>query len=72
MALFTTYQITELMFGTVFFPFFYFLFLYFNGEGVIYWDIIWCTITFFIINLVRFFVLNYNLLQSQNLVYNII
>jgi hypothetical protein len=64
--LLTNYQITELIFATVLFPFFYFLFLYVKDKEVIYWDIIWCTITLFIALLLRDFSLNYNILQSQN------
>ena len=66
-VLLTRYQITELIFATVMFPFFYFTFLYLSDYDIIIWDILWCTITLFIALLLRDFSLNYNLLQAQNL-----
>lgn len=64
--LLTNYQITELIFATIFFPFFYFFYIYLSESPIIVWDIIWCTLTLFIALLLRDFSLNYNILQSQN------
>ena len=64
--LLTNYQITELIFSTIFFPFFYFFYIYLSDKPIIIWDIIWCTLTLFIAFLLRDFSLNYNILQSQN------
>ena len=60
------YQITEILFGTIFFPLLYFLYLYYSNSIIIYWDIIWCTITIFLILTFRYFYINFNILQSQN------
>ena len=65
--LLTTYQKTEVIMGTVMFPILYFLYLNFTETDIIYWDIIWCTITIFIILIFRYFYINFNILQSQNL-----
>ena len=66
-ALLTRYQTTELIFATVLFPFFYFIYLFLSDYDILLWDIIWCTITLFIALLLRDFSLNYSLLQAQNL-----
>lgn len=65
--LLTYYQITEIIIGSALFPMFYFLFLYFSKSKIVYWDIIWCTLTIFIILLFKNFYINFNILQSQNL-----
>lgn len=65
--LLTTYQITEVIIGTTMFPILYFLYLVFTETKIIYWDIIWCTITIFIILIFRYFYINFNILQTQNL-----
>jgi hypothetical protein len=65
--LFTTYQITEIIIGTLLFPLLYFLYLFGSGTRIIYWDIIWCTISLLFILLFKNFYINYNLLQLQNL-----
>ena len=65
--LLTNYQITEIIIGTFIFPMIYFLYLYFSNTKIIYWDIIWCTITLFIILIFKYFYINFNILQSQNL-----
>jgi len=70
--LLTNYQITDIIIGTILFPMFYFLYLYFTESIIIYWDIIWCTTTLFIILLFKYFYINFNILQSQNFSSNII
>ena len=65
--LLTRYQITEIIIGTFLFPMLYFLYLYFSKTHIIYWDIIWCTTTLFIILIFKNFYINYNILQLQNL-----
>jgi hypothetical protein len=65
--LLTTYQTTEVIIGTTMFPILYFLYLFFTETNIIYWDIIWCTITILIILIFRYFYINFNILQSQNL-----
>ena len=62
----SSYQITELIFATLLFPFFYFFYLYLSDKDIFVWDILWCTLTLFIAILLRDFSLNYNILQSQN------
>jgi len=64
--LLTNYQITEIIIGTFIFPMLYFLYLYFSNTKIIYWDIIWCTVTLFIILIFKYFYINFNILQSQN------
>jgi len=66
--LLTNYQKTEILFGTILFLFFYIIYLFLSGSQLLIWDIIWCTLSVFIILTFRFFYLNYNLLQSQNLI----
>ena len=70
--LLTNYQITEIVIGTIIFPLLYFLYLYFLNETIVYWDIIWCTLTLSIILLFKYFYINFNILQSQNFSSNII
>jgi hypothetical protein len=70
--LLSNYQYTEIMLGTVLFPILYFIYLYLSNTHVIYWDIIWCTISIFVILLFRYFYINYYILQSQNLSSNTI
>ena len=61
------YEITEITLSVIIFPLFYFLFLYFTVETkIIYWDIIWCTISLLIILLIKTLYINYYLLQVQN------
>lgn len=65
--LITNYQKTEIIIGTTLFPILYFIYLYFTETTIIYWDIIWCSITIFVILIFRYFYINFNILQSQNL-----
>jgi hypothetical protein len=65
--LLSNYQATEIMLGTVLFPILYFLYLHISNTHIIYWDILWCTFSIFIILLFRYFYINYYILQSQNL-----
>jgi len=54
--------------GTVLFPMLYFIYLYFTRKDqIIYWDILYCTFILFIILLFKYFYINFNILQSQNL-----
>ena len=62
----STYQITEITTGSFIFPMFYFLYLYISSETIVYWDIIWCTLSLIIILLFKAFYINFNILQSQN------
>jgi hypothetical protein len=70
--LLSNYQITEIVLGVVLFPMLYFLYLYFLSKPIIYWDIMWCTISLGLILLFKTFYINYNILQSQNFSSNII
>jgi hypothetical protein len=65
--LLTRYQITEIIIGIFLFPMLYFLYLYFTKSGIIYWDIIWCSATLFLILIFKNFYINFNILQQQNL-----
>ena len=65
--LLTYYQITEIVLGSLLFSMAYFLFLYISQSKIVYWDVIWCTLTIFIILLFKNFYINFNILQSQNL-----
>jgi membrane protein implicated in regulation of membrane protease activity len=64
--LLTVYQRTEIIFGTVFFLFFYYVYLYILGDSIRLWDVLWCTLTVFIIISLRYLLINYQLMQEQN------
>jgi membrane protein implicated in regulation of membrane protease activity len=64
--LLSVYQTTEIIFGTVFFIFFYYAYLVILGDSIKLWDVIWCTFTLFIILSLRHLIINYQLLQEQN------
>jgi hypothetical protein len=66
--LITKYQKTDILFSVLIFPLFYYIYLYLSDSKVRIWDIIFCTFTLFIILLFKYFYINYNLLQSQNLI----
>jgi len=66
--LITKYQFTDVIFSVILFPFFYFTFLYSSNSRIRIWDIIWCTFSLAVILLFKYFYINYNLLQSQNLI----
>ena len=68
--LLTKYQITEIIIGIFLFPMLYFLYLYFIKTEIIYWDIIWCSATLFLILIFKNFYINFNILQQQNLYSN--
>jgi hypothetical protein len=71
--LLTNYQITEIIVGTFIFSMLYFIYLYLTTkESIIYWDIFYCTFILFIILLFKYFYINFNILQSQNLSSNYI
>ena len=59
------YQKSEILIGTIIFPMTYFSYLYISHTPIMIWDIIWCTITLFLILLFRNFYINFNILQSQ-------
>ena len=59
------YQKSEIIIGTIIFPMVYFIYLYVSHTHIIIWDIIWCTITLFLILLFKNFYINFNILQSQ-------
>jgi hypothetical protein len=64
----SNYQITELILGTVFFAIFYYIYLWATVPSTYkWWDLIWCTFTIFIILLFKYFYINYNILQAQNI-----
>ena len=69
--LLTNYQKTELVIGTLLFPFLYALYKYVAGSraemnhfAII--DIVFCTVSLCIILLIKNFVINFQLLQAQN------
>lgn len=64
----TKYQMIEIMFSVILFPLFYFIYLHLSNSPKRIWDIIWCTFSLFIILLFKYFYINYNLLQTQNLI----
>ena len=66
--LITRYQITDVIFSVVLFLLFYPIYLYLSNSHIRIWDIIWCTFSLCIILLFKYFYINYNLLQSQNIV----
>lgn len=66
----SNYQKTELLIGTLLFALLYFIFLFITSDTIIYWDVIWCTFSLFIILLFKFFYIKYNLIQSQNFILN--
>lgn len=70
----TTYQYSELLVGTTLFIMAYLGFVYFmeNGPKYFYSDIIISTLFFGLIQLFRFLLINYYILQSQNFSSNII
>lgn len=63
----SNYQITELILGTVLFGLFYFIYIWATDPNYKLWDLIWCTFTLCIILLFKYFYINYNILQAQNL-----
>ena len=70
--LLSIYQMTDIIIGTIIFPILYLFYLKMTTTTIIIWDIIWCTITIFLILLFKNFYINYNILQSQNFSSNII
>jgi hypothetical protein len=66
--LITNYQMCDIIIGVVVFPLFYYLYLNLSNSIVRFWDIIWCTFSLFIILIFKYFYINYNLMQSQNLI----
>lgn len=69
--LITNYQMSEIIIGTAIFPILYIIYLFITSDRIIYWDIIWCTLTIFIALLFKYFYINYNLIQSQNFILTI-
>jgi len=68
--LLTNYQKTELVLGTILFAFFYLIYLKLSNSDMNYLDVLWCSFTFFIILLFKFFYIRYNLIQTQNFILN--
>ena len=66
--LITRYQMIDVMFSVILFPVFYYIYLYLSNSRVRVWDIIWCSFSLLVILLFKYFYINYNLLQSQNLI----
>ena len=69
--LLTTYQKTEIILGTIFFPLLFSLYYYVLNKPYSYYmtvDILWCTFVIFIILLIKNFYINFRLLQSQNFI----
>ena len=63
--LLSNYQKTEILIGTIMFPYLYYYYLRVTHSPIIIWDILWCTFTLFIILLFKNFYINFNILQSQ-------
>ena len=63
--LLSNYQKTEIVIGTIMFPYLYYYYLRVTKSPVIIWDILWCTLTLFIILLFKNFYVNFNILQAQ-------
>jgi hypothetical protein len=68
--LLSNYQITEIIFSAVFFIVLYGAYLALAEPEFRVYNLIWCTITLFLILLFKNFYMNFNILQSQNLSYN--
>ena len=66
--LITNYQMTEITLSVILFPIFYLLYLYISENTIKIWDVIWCTLSLLIILTFKYFYINYNLMQSQNLI----
>jgi multisubunit Na+/H+ antiporter MnhB subunit len=65
--LFTNYQITEIIIGTLVFFILYMVYIYYTQkETIMYFDIYYCTFVLFIILSFKYFYINFNILQSQN------
>ena len=47
--LLSNYQKTEILIGTIMFPYLYYYYLRVTHSPIIIWDILWCTFTLFII-----------------------
>jgi len=70
----STYQLSELLIGSMIFIMAYICFIYFSGgeRPYFYNDIIISSVFFCLILLFRFLLINYYILQSQNFSSNII
>ncbi len=66
--LITNYQKTEIIMSTVLFPIFYLLYLYITEINIRLWDVVWCTFSLWVILTFKYFYINYNLMQTQNLI----
>jgi hypothetical protein len=63
--LLSRYQKTEIITGTLLFPIIYYYYLKLTSKSIMVSDILWCTLTLFLILLFKNFYMNFNLLQSQ-------
>lgn len=63
--LISSYQKSEIIISTIFFPIFYFIYLKLTNYNVILLDVVWCTMILFILLLFKNFYINYNILQKQ-------
>jgi hypothetical protein len=68
--LLSNYQITEIIFSVIFFVVLYAGYIALTAKQFRVVDLLWCTITLFLILLFKDFYMNFNILQSQNLSYN--
>jgi len=68
--LLSNYQATELIFSVIFFVVLYAIYIAVTASQFRIYDLLWCSITLFLILLFRDFYMNFNILQSQNLSYN--
>jgi hypothetical protein len=68
--LLSNYQATELIFSVIFFVVLYAIYIAVTASQFRIIDLLWCSITLFLILLFRDFYMNFNILQSQNLSYN--
>ena len=64
--LLSKYQKTEIITGTLLFPIIYYYYLTYIHKEIMIVDIIWCTLTLFLILLFKNLYVNFNLLQTQN------
>jgi len=68
--LLSNYQATELIFSVIFFVVLYAVYIALTAQQFRLFDLLWCSITLFLILLFKDFYMNFNILQSQNLSYN--
>jgi hypothetical protein len=62
----TTYQKTDLFISPLIFLIIYFLYLKFTKESYEIWDILWCTISLFLIIYIKDYIMNYYMIINSN------